>query len=389
MKVLFISDNRINGFGGGCVENKKHYAALKKYCGTKHILKVISTDKNFEDSLEVSLYKNKILDILVRLLGHSSFLYFTILLDGEKIREYNPDIIYLGRSRFGFIAKWAKKIIPECKIITNIDNVEFDYVDAYFSDEKGITGLLKRNLEKNAVKRDERLTIQYSDKLIFLTKRNVERYETLYEYKESKPCILPVCLGKSKELKKLNNQRNIVFIGSLDYAANINAVLKLLSIWKRNFIDNKDVILTIAGRNPSNEIINNVKHVSNIRLISDFDDVTDVVSQDSLMLAPIENGAGMKIKVAESLSLGLSVAGSQEALVGYEEAINYSRTKGSITRCLDDESYLLCINQHIKKSEEELKKIEEEQKNIFYKFYSYERSNRVIADIIDESLEQK
>ena len=37
-------------------------------------------------------------------------------------------------------------------------------------------------------------------------------------------------------------------------------------------------------------------------------------------VAPVFSGAGMKVKVAEALSYGLTVVGSHHALVGYEES---------------------------------------------------------------------
>ena len=126
MKILFVSDNAINGFGGGSIENRKHYDALREYCKKNgDELKVISRDGNLEESLNINIYKNKIIDILVRLKGHSTYLYNTWKHNEKLIcSTYKPDILYLGRSRFGFIAKRVKKLLPECHVITNIDNVE-------------------------------------------------------------------------------------------------------------------------------------------------------------------------------------------------------------------------------------------------------------------------
>lgn len=384
MKILFISDNKINGFGGGCIENKKHYVALKNYCREGDTLKVISTDDNFFDSIGAKIYKNKYLDILVRLLGHSSFLYFTMLFDGKRILDYKPDIIYLCRSRFGFFAKWIKKNLPNCKVITNVDNVEYDYVDSYFSKTIGTFAKIKKYIEKIVVQRDEKLIIEYSDKLIFLTERNVKRYEELYGYKEKKPCIIPICLDTTKELNIVNGLKNVVFIGSLDYAANINAVENLIKIWKEKFVNDSSMFLIIAGRNPNEDLQNSIGALKNAMLINNFEDIINIVPKHSLMLAPIELGAGMKVKVAESLSLGLFIGGSNEALVGYEEALNASKLYGNIIRCNNEKDYVNCICQFIKKREDELFKIEAIQKDLFKRYYSYERSNKAIKDVINE-----
>lgn len=383
MRILFISDNKINGFGGGCIENKKHYNALKKYCGESNSLKVISTDEDFTDALDVKLYKNKYLDILVRLIGHSSFLYFTMLLEGRKILDYAPDVIYLGRSRFGFFAKWAKKKLPKCKVIANVDNVEYDYVDAYFSKDTGTAAKLKKWLEKTVVKRDEKLIIKYSDKLIFLTKRNVNRYNEIYGYRNDDPAIIPICLEKVINLERDTDKKTVIFIGSLDYEPNAIAATQLLNdIWMKKYSANNSMQLIIAGRNPSNELVESITKVKNVSLIQNFKSIESVVPKGALMVAPIDKGAGMKVKVAETLSMGLMIAGSDEALVGYEEAIK-SDHLNSIMRVNSIDGFEDAIETYCGLNDDMMKKIDRQNKAIFKHFYSYEVSNECVAKIIE------
>ena len=63
MKMLLISDNKIFGFGGGCLEEKKYYDGLKKYAKKNNIeFKVISPDEKISEKLDLSLKKNKIIE---------------------------------------------------------------------------------------------------------------------------------------------------------------------------------------------------------------------------------------------------------------------------------------------------------------------------------------
>ena len=55
------------------------------------------------------------------------------------------------------------------------------------------------------------------------------------------------------------------------------------------------------------------------------------------MIAPIAKGAGMKVKVADTLSMGLMIAASDEALVGYEEALTLDLLNGIICANTDSE----------------------------------------------------
>lgn len=381
MKILFVTDNKVNGFGGGSIESKKHYIGLKNVCGIKHELKVISMDSNLFEQMKLKIYKNKFIDIFVRFLGHSSFLYITMLMNKKKILEYNPDILYLSRSRFGFISKWMKKKNPKCRVITNIDNVEYDYVEGYFFNSKKFTKI-KKMLERKCVIKDEKLTIKYSDELVFLTQRNFQRYNEIYGYKANFPKILPICLEKSSELTYKVNHKTIIFIGSLDYASNINAVTNLINLWEEKYLNNNKIELIIAGRNPSNDLIAQINNIKNAKIISNYEDARLIVPKNSLMLAPIEKGAGMKVKVAEALSFGILIAGSDEALVGYEEALNNELSKAGIFRCNTKEEYLKAIDEYIEKTDIQLEIIEKNQKKLFEQYYSYSRSNNYIKLLI-------
>lgn len=387
MRILQISDNKIVGFGGGSIENKKHYDALKCYSQEQgHELKVISVDESFCDALPIQVDKNKKIDMLVRLKGHSSFLFNVWKSNIKQIVEYNPDLVYLGRSRFGFIAKSVKKVLPDCKVITNVDNVEWDYVDAYFAGTKGIKGKLMKLLEKVVVYRDERDCLRYSDRLIYLTQRNVERIGDVYRYSEQEPVIVPICLEKNTMLDMESSVKNIVFIGSLNYASNVLAVKTLINdVWLPFYREKKDVLLTIAGRNPSEELIRLCESCQNIRLVKNFDSLSTLIPKHSLVIAPIEKGAGMKVKVAETLSMGLMIAASDEALAGYEKAVANDRL-GSIMRANTPEEYRSAIECYCSKDTQELEAVAVQNQQLYQGFYSYEVSRKAIHSVCDEVL---
>jgi hypothetical protein len=385
MNILFVSDNKINGFGGGSIENKKYYDALKYYSESyNHNFKVISIDNDLENSLIVKINKSKLRDVLVRLKGHSSYMYDVWRENEKQIDFYSPDIIVLGRSRFGFIAKLAKLKWPNCRIITNVDNVEYDYVDAYFSNLNGFKKKIFKNLEYRCVVRDEKDAINYSDKLIYLTDRNLSRYEEIYGLKEKNPVVVPICLSNGITLTKMSEKKTVIFIGSLDYQANVHAVLKLISdIWEPYFKNNYSIRLVIAGRNPTKEIKQKCNTCENITLIENFCRLEDFVPTDAMMLAPIEKGAGMKVKVAETLSMGLMVAASDEALVGYNN-IDQNTNLPNIIRANYADEYFQAINTYLNLNKETLNNIRFKNEKIFNSGYTYDTSRRLIGGVLDE-----
>lgn len=105
------------------------------------------------------------------------------------------------------------------------------------------------------------------------------------------------------------------------------------------------------------------------------------------MLAPIEKGAGMKVKVAETLSMGLMIAASDEALVGYEEAEKEDRL-GGILRVNSTEEYKKAINSYMHIADDQLTMIAKQNIELYKKYYSYDRSRKVICKMCSEGLNE-
>lgn len=387
MNILYITDNNIMGHGGGCLGARKYYSAIKAYAAKKNAsFRVISLGQNMPEAMNVDVVKNRKLDKSARLHGHSNFMYFTWEKHKDKIMAYHADVLFLGRTRLGFIAKELKKIQPEIKIITFVDNIEYDYVDSYFALERGIKGKILKKIEKQVVKTDEGDAVKYSDRLIYLTHRDIKRCKELYHNTESYGYILPICLEHTRNLTLKTSKKTVAFIGSLSYGANVSAVKMLIKqVWLPNFAKNEDFQLIIAGGNPADEIYYWTKLASNIRLVADFNEPEDFLPQNSLMVAPIPTGAGMKVKVAETLSMGLPIAGSDEALVGYEDAIGDDKL-GGIRRANTAAEFTQIIREFLEMDERNLLRVAFQNKNIFNKYYTFKKAKEVIEYCMTELL---
>ena len=385
MRILYITDNDINGHGGGCLGSRKYYTAIRNsanYLSAE--FRTISMGQNVPEALkEVEFIKNRKLDREARLHAHSTFMYFMWEKNKKEILDFNPDILFLGRTRLGFIAKAFKKLIPSCKVISFVDNVEYDYVNSYFSKGSYIKNAVFKIIERNVVKRDESDAIKYSDKLVYLTMRDVKRCESLYSFTEKSPTILPVCLECVQNLRLHSDKKTIAFVGSLNYGANLAAVKILIrDIWLPFFSENKNVQLVIAGSHPDSSLKLLTTLAANIHLIEDFNKLEDFLPRNSLMIAPIPNGAGMKVKVAETLSLGLPIVASDEALVGYEEALDADILCG-IKRANTVLEYVQVIKNFENMTNEAMINILEQNKMIFHKYYDFNRAYKTIKKILE------
>jgi len=100
------------------------------------------------------------------------------------------------------------------------------------------------------------------------------------------------------------------------------------------------------------------------------------------LISPVQTGAGMKVKVAEALSLGLPIIGSPETLIGYEEAINDKDNYRIINKAVKPQDYINHIIKLIISQNDN--KIKNKAKSLYDKYYSLKRSIRTFKYIFDK-----
>ncbi|MDZ4133428.1 MAG: glycosyltransferase family 4 protein, partial [Dethiobacteria bacterium] len=138
----------------------------------------------------------------------------------------------------------------------------------------------------------------------------------------------------------------------------------------------------IAGSNPGNEIKSLVSSYKNIELIDTPGDMKPYFENASVYLAPIFSGAGMKVKVAEALSFGLPIVGTNHAFNGYRIT---DRRDGY--RANDAAEFIESLEHYASLPAEAKKSFRVNAYNIFHDYHSIEASTKCFQRIIS-SLEQ-
>ncbi len=359
MKILLITDQMISGKLGGSIGAKKVLQCLDYYNNNNFAeCEVISLD-NYSSIYKFKIKKNKIKDIFSRIILKPNFIAIEIKKNYKKIKNYNPDVILLHNSRFGFIAKKIKRILPNTKIITFFENIEFDYC-------KLAVNKLAYPIESIIVKKEERKSIKYADSFVFLSTTDLKRAKELYgnEKKLNNNMIFPVTLNEPKnELYLKSEKPTIIILGTLSYKPNEESVFYFID----NILPNLDASrfnFIVAGKDPNNALISECeKH--NIIIYNGFNKLSDICPKNSCLLAPLQSGAGMKTKIAEGLSYGLSIIGSQECFVGYEAVEGI----GFIKKATNIEQYVLYINEFYKIYKTSIEFIYQTNKNVFNDYF--------------------
>ena len=110
-------------------------------------------------------------------------------------------------------------------------------------------------------------------------------------------------LPKSIELEK--DAGSICFLGSFNREPNIKAVEVLIDQIYPNL--NSDIILNIAGKGLPKSLQSKIDQLDRIQYLEFVEDIDAFLSSQLLMVAPIEIGAGLKMKIPHALSCGTAV----------------------------------------------------------------------------------
>jgi len=175
---------------------------------------------------------------------------------------------------------------------------------------------LKYMVRKNAWDVLERFSIKLSDKIIAVSKRELEFIKNEYKISSSKIFVVPNVMetprmeffeGELRELEKrwgLKNKTIVTFVGNLKSVQNRDAVQYILSDLAPFFLKKRgDAVFLIIGQ--GNEQINCAP--SNTIFTGYVENIAPFLMASKVCIAPLRIGSGIKTKVLEYMAYGKTV----------------------------------------------------------------------------------
>lgn len=228
----------------------------------------------------------------------------------NKCSDLKYDLVFIESTRCGFVFKATNK---RTKTICNIHNVEAEYLSY---NKVGIGKIIS-----SIVKRSEMETLCRCDSLLAMHDEDIDKIckfygkdpSTLNFYKH------PVCSFKPRYslLPSHKRDKTVFFSGSLDSKFNEDSIVNFVKICWANLGHYYGWRLRIAGRNPSTNLLKFCQGFQNIDVIPNPSDMEVLLRRASVLILPDLTGTGMKLRVAEALSLGIPVVGTKKGLAGY------------------------------------------------------------------------
>jgi polysaccharide biosynthesis protein PslH len=106
--------------------------------------------------------------------------------------------------------------------------------------------------------------------------------------------------------RSVQRSPNILFVGSLDYHANIDGILWFAgTVWPAVLLKRPDAKLTIVGRQPAAAI--EALAGSQIEVIGPVEDVRPFYVDAAVSIVPLRIGGGTRLKIVEAMAAGVPV----------------------------------------------------------------------------------
>jgi glycosyltransferase involved in cell wall biosynthesis len=113
--------------------------------------------------------------------------------------------------------------------------------------------------------------------------------------------------------------RQILFLGSLDWRPNLDAVKLLLDrILPAVLAEEPSARLCLVGRKPPGSVIRRVQALERIELHADVPDIRPYLARSGVMVVPLRIGGGSRLKILEALATGLPVISTRVGAEGLE-----------------------------------------------------------------------
>lgn len=256
----------------------------------------------------------------------------------ETIQEKDISVVYIDNSISGQLIKRIKERYKNITIIAFFHDIEI----VKMREDKDVNFL--RKIIHPIFYKNERLTVEFADRTIVLNERDKKLYQKKYE--KLPDAIVPISIPEITdipfEIKHYENEKlKILFVG-VEYGPNLSGVRWLLN----NVLPliTCDYEFNIVGYNMEKYRTEFEGYSDKIHVIGTVESLKEWYVNADLIVAPIFEGGGMKVKTAEALSYGKNFIGCTESLEGYWEGIPDNLRNHKIYKCDDAKGFAGIIN---------------------------------------------
>lgn len=259
-------------------------------------------------------------------------------------QRFAPDrIIYFGTNLIGF--KGCDEVIPH--LIDVCDSVHLTLDRQYAATPVGFgREALRRKVQMSRWRMAEGSLARHFKRIAAISPADATR---LSELNSQIPVeVIPNGVNAAlvhTVIRRTPTRRGVVFWGNLGFHPNAEAMRFFYENVYLPHLAPLGIEFAVIGSNAPDWLQAKAEHDPSLRLLGFVPDLTEVVNDYPIMVAPLISGSGLKNKVLEAFALGLPVVATPMAVEAIPEAIEGQHYMGgespdqlahAIKRLLDD-----------------------------------------------------
>lgn len=243
-----------------------------------------------------------------------------ICMDKLKKSSYQPDIVILEWTWMLLFIQKVKKRFPNAKYVSSEHDVSFLGIQRKMNNSKGIKKIIKKLYYCN-IKNRELQCIKMCD---YVVTHNKKDKKLLLEngIQETKIGVIAPYFEQPRPISIYHSNRDIVYYGAMNrYENEISVLWFIKNVMQR--INDLNVRYVIIGNKPSEKL---KKYASDKIIITGYvENITPYFSKALCMAAPIQAGAGVKVKILETMALGIPILTNSIGIEGIDakDGIHY------------------------------------------------------------------
>lgn len=286
------------------------------------------------------------------------------------IEQKNIQVIFCDPALYGILVAKIKKQKSHVKILSFFHNCEYRLYSSVYSKANPLV----RMLILNSVRKNEFLTLRFSDICFFLTNRDLYDLQDVYNITPKRFALTPIVLKNTYNKRNLNIEnrfpQKLLFVGSY-FKPNIDGLVWFI----KQVLPYVNYTLSIVGKGFESEDFKQRIGLSKKLKILGFVESLDIIYEThDIVVEPVFYGSGMKTKTAECLMYGKPLVTTSEGMIGY----NFSHK--SVFICNSEREFIETLTNL---KENHIKIFDETLHNLFQQHYSVDARKRIFQEVLE------
>lgn len=239
------------------------------------------------------------------------------ILEGGNFEGGNFDSVQLEGVHLVEYVALIRKLSPRTRIVADWHNIESEIMWRYAETAGNPLRKLMALRTAPLIERAENRLLRTADAHTVVSGR--DREKLLLRCPEANITLVPngVDVEYYRSTTQVENPREVLFVGSMDYHANVEAVTWFVSkVWPILKASTPDLAFRIVGRDPSAEVL--ALAAPDVLVTGTVDDIRPFYAGAAATVVPLRVGGGTRLKILESMAAGVPVVSTRLGAEGID-----------------------------------------------------------------------